>query len=197
MSDDALRAARRAAAGLDPATAAVRTDAEWDETRCEFRLPFFGSVASVTYPAFEVMVDEHPVPPHIAALIVYHLAQSDGSLSAGPWVSFAELPDASFYATAFRGYASAQIARHFATTEPEALAEAVQHVGGVPLIGLADRAWRIPALPRVPIALLWWDSDDEFEARAELLFDASASHHLTAEGCAILGSWLTSLLTRG
>ena len=149
----------------------------------------------MTYPGFDVSVDRHPVPPHIGALVVYHLSQSDGTLPTGTWVSFAELPDGSFYATAFRGYAGAQIARHFAT-QPSALTEAAARVDGVPLIGLADRAWRIPALPRVPLALLWWDADDEFDARAELLFDASASHHLTAEGCAILGSWLTSLLTR-
>jgi hypothetical protein len=61
---------------------------------------------------------------------------------------------------------------------------------------MADRAWRIPALPRVPVALLWWDGDDEFDPRADLLFDATASHHLTTDGCAVLGSWITGTISR-
>jgi hypothetical protein len=193
MADDALRVARQAAAGLDPIAAATRVGAAWDEARREFALPFFGSPTTVMYPEYEVTVGGRPVPPHIAALVVYHLAQSDGTPPAGTWISFADLPDGSFYVTAFRGYTGAAIARRFAAA-PDAVARAVARVKGTVLVGLADRAWRVPALPRLPIALLWWDADDEFEARAELLFDASAAHHINTEGCAILGSWLTSLL---
>ncbi|MDH4140767.1 MAG: DUF3786 domain-containing protein, partial [Coriobacteriia bacterium] len=154
---------------------------------------FLGSAVSVSYPALEVSVGKHPAPPHVAALLVYHLALSDGSIPSGTWVSFANLPDASFYVTAFRGYTGALISRHFGPRAAN-LGEAVERVGGEPLPKLADRAWRIPALPRVPVALLWWNADEEFDARAELLFDSTAAHHLTTDGCAVLGSWLTSLL---
>ncbi|MDP2183166.1 MAG: DUF3786 domain-containing protein [Actinomycetota bacterium] len=195
MGDDALKVAREKAAGLEPAAAAARIGAEWDAAGLAFRLPFFGTLASVAYPAFEVFLGEAPSPPHVAALLVYYLALSDGSTPSGTWISFADLPDASFYVTAFRGYTSAQIVRRFAP-QPEQLAAAAERLGAESLPGLADRAWRIPALPRVPVALLWWDADDEFGTRAELLFDSTASHHLTTDGCAILGSWLTSLLTR-
>ncbi|MDZ4063826.1 MAG: DUF3786 domain-containing protein [Coriobacteriia bacterium] len=195
MSGDALRVAREKAVGLVPAAAAARIGAVWDEGTSRFRLPFLSSRASVTHPAFEVSIGERPAPPHIAALILYHLALSDGARPTGTWISFADLPDASFYVTAFRGYTSAQIIRRFAP-DGERMDEAVERIGGKDLPGLADRAWLIPALPRVPVALLWWDADDEFDARAELLFDSTASHHLTTDGCAVLGSWLTSLLTR-
>ncbi len=196
MGDDALRAARDRAAGLDPAIVAARVGAEWDSESGVLRLPFFDSVATVTCPGYEVAVDGRPLPPHIAALVVYHLSHSDGTPPTDTWISFAALPDASFYATAFRGYTAERIARRFGE-QPQVLLEAVGRVGGEALEGVADRAWRIPALPRVPVALLWWDADDEFAARAELLFDESASHHLTTDGCAVLGSWLTSLLTSG
>ncbi len=195
MGDDALRVARERASGLEPAAAASRVGAGWDGSRHEFTLPFLGSVASVTYPGYEVLLCDEPSPPHIAALLVYHLAWSDGSMPGGRWISFAELPDASFYVSAFRGYTGAHIARHF-STRAATPGEAVARVGGERLPGLADEAWRISALPRVPVALLWWNADDEFEARAELLFNSTASHHLNTEGCAILGSWLTSLLVR-
>jgi hypothetical protein len=195
MGDDALRVAREQAASIDPEEAARRVDAEWDSARSQFSLPFLGSVASITYPGFEVSIGERPSPPHIAALLVYHLATSDGSAPSGVWISFAELPEASFYVTAFRGYTGARIARDFAPAAA-GLADAVDRVAGTDLPDLADRAWLIPALPRVPVALLWWDADDEFGARSELLFDSSAAGHFTTDGCAVLGSWLTSTLCR-
>jgi hypothetical protein len=111
-------------------------------------------------------------------------------------MSFAELPEASFYVTAFNGYTGAQIARIFGP-EGARLDAAAERIGATPLTGLADRAWNVPGLPRVPVALLWWDADDEFGARAQLLYDRTASAHLTTDGCAVLGSWLTSMLSRG
>ena len=195
-SDDALRAARRKAEGLDPAAAAARVGATWDVSGRVLTLPFFGSAVAMTYPGYEVTLNGKPMPPHIAALIVYHLALSDGSAPVGPWISFADLPGASFYVTAFRGYTGAEIARRYAGRTPE-LSAAVAGLGGVSMANLAESAWHVPALPRVPLALLWWDADEEFDARAEILFDATASRHLSTDGCAVLGSWLTSLLLRG
>ena len=195
MSADALRVAREKAAGLDPSAAASRIGAEWSEGDHSLTLPFLGKTASITHPAYEVTVAARPAPPHIAALLVYHLVLSDGSMPIGTWVSFADLPDASFYVTAFRGYTGTRIARHFASHVTR-LDSAIMSVGSEKLPGLADHAWLVPALPRVPMALLWWEADDEFEARAEILFDSTASHHLTTDGCAILGSWLTSMLIR-
>jgi hypothetical protein len=52
----------------------------------------------------------------------------------------------------------------------------------------------VPGLPRVPVAVLWWDADDEFPARAELLFDQTAPKHLPIDGSAVLGSWLVTRL---
>ena len=190
---DALAAARALAAGLDPAAAASRVDAEWDDVALEFRLPCFGRVATITYPACDVFLGEEAAPAHIAALIVYHLALSDGSLPTGTWISFADLPDGSFYVSAFRGYTGGPIIRRF-SPGGSGLSHAAARLGGAALPGLADRAWRIPALPRMPLALLWWDADEEFDARVELLFDSTAPRNLNTEGCAILGSWLTSLL---
>lgn len=181
------------AAELKPADAAERIGATWNSEASEFELSFLGSGASITYQDYNVTIAGRPSPPHIAALLVYHLALSDGSRPKDSLISFAELPDASFYVTAFRGYTGAKIVRHFAP-HPESLRGAVEQLGGTSVAGLGDRAWTIPALPRVPVTLLWWDADEEFEARAELLFDTTASRHLTTDGCAVLGSWLATML---
>jgi hypothetical protein len=40
---------------------------------------------------------------------------------------------------------------------------------------------QLPALPKVPVTLILWRADDEFPARADLLFDATARHHLPTD----------------
>jgi hypothetical protein len=154
---------------------------------------FLDGSIGLTWPDLELAAKAPALPDHVLALVLYYLARSDGTLPVGRLTSFAELPDGRFYVQAFRGYTGAVLARGFAE-KPEALERAAESLGGRPTTGLADRAWQFEALPRVPLTLLWWDGDDEFDARAEIMFDCTASHHLTTDGCAVLGSWLTSTL---
>lgn len=198
MSSDALAAARRLASGLDPADAARRAGADWQGTADagELRLRFLGAPVRLSFPGFEPAPGGPRLPDHVTALLVYHLAITDGAEPTGRTVSFADLPDGRFYAQAFRGYTSVAIARRFGPRTAD-LARAVESVDGTIVDAPADRAWRVPALPRVPLTLLWWEGDAEFEPRAELLYDETAPHHLTTDGCAVLGSWLTAMLSRG
>ena len=54
-----------------------------------------------------------------------------------------------------------------------------------------DVALAIPALPRVPLHLLFMDADDEFPAQCRILFERRAEAYLDMECLAILG-WLLS-----
>ncbi len=196
MGEDALDAARRRATGLVPARAAAACGVgyEGDDSRGVFAIPFLGTRVDIAYPEMDT-ASPGVLPPHIVALLVYHLAVSDGSLPTGRWISFAELPGGGFYVAAFRGYTANAIVRRF-DGKADSLEAALAAIGAQRLPGLADVAWCIPALPRLPLALLWWEGDDEFESRAELLFDETASRHLPTDGCAIVGSWLAATLAR-
>lgn len=197
MGAGALDAARKLAAGKDPAQAAAAVGGSWsrDAAGGVIALRFLGDEVRLSWPALVLAEDSPQLPEHVVALLVYHLARSDGTLPSGKAISFAELPDGSFYVTAFRGYTGGAIARRFGSG-PDALARAASALGGTVVDSASDAAWLVPALPRVPVTLQWWDGDDEFEPRAELLFDETASHHLTTDGCAVLGSWLTASLAR-
>lgn len=46
---------------------------------------------------------------------------------------------------------------------------------------LADAAFKIPALPKVPLYYLLWEGDEEFEPRISVLFDRSIESHLSAD----------------
>ena len=197
MSEDALRIAQEKAKGRDPFEIADSACIVYKGTSSEgvFEVPFLGTEVHISFPEFEVIPEGSQMPPHIAALLVYHLGMSDGTPAEGRWLSFAELPDGEFYVQAFRGYTAQVIVRRFAD-DVDGLEAAAFSLGAHEIPDMADRAWRVPLLPRIPVALLWWNGDDEFGPRADILFDSSASRHLPIDGCAILGSWLTAALGR-
>ena len=202
MSEDALKAARELAAGLDPLAAASRCGAEFegDSRSGRFSLRLLDDEVMISFPGFEFSPDCQ-LPPHIRALLVHHLAISDGSEPIGDWRAFADLPNGRFYARAFQGYAGDALVRRLAE-KAVGLPDAVTSLGGRALTREelptnADAAWVLPGLPEVPVAVLWWDSDDEFSARAELLFDKTAPNHLPTDGSAVLGSWLVGNLIAG
>lgn len=196
-----MQAARQLAAGLDPREAAERCGVEFavDETGSGgiFTIPFLGSSERISFPELE-FGDDSRLPPHVCALLVYYLARCTGSEPSGEWRSFADLPDGRIYAQAFQGYTGNALVRRTGGMADKLHAGVVSLGGRLlepdELATNADVAWVIPALPKVPVALVWWDSDDEFPARAELLFDATASKHLPIDGCAVTGSWLVNLL---
>jgi hypothetical protein len=203
VSDDALKAARLQAAGLEPGSACARSGATFapdadDADRGAFALQFLGETVPIRFPEFSFAADSR-LPAHVQALLVYYLARSDSSRPTGEWCSFADLPEGRFYAAAFQGYTGDALVRRLAE-KAEGLPDAIASLGGRALAPSelatnADAAWLVPALPRVPVALVWWDADDEFPARAELLFDRTARSHLPIDGCAVIGSWMTAMLT--
>ena len=61
--------------------------------------------------------------------------------------------------------------------------------GGVQL-NYGDASFRFFPFPRVPVVLLLWKKDDEFPARADLLFDSTCTIHLPPD---II--WSTAMLS--
>jgi hypothetical protein len=65
-------------------------------------------------------------------------------------------------------------------SDPTGFEDAAEFLGGEPL-DLADIAYRIPALPKVPLYYLFWKGDEEFEPRISVLFNRSVEKHLSAD----------------
>ena len=55
-----------------------------------------------------------------------------------------------------------------------------QHLNGIPL-SMADAAFSFAVTPRIPVAIHFWEKDDEFPAECKLLFDRSISEHLALD----------------
>jgi hypothetical protein len=117
----------------------------------------------------------------------YLLHAGNGELS-GDWVSYRDFPDGAFFHAAFSQIVEDKIAHDF-SGRLEALDAAVSVLAGQPLeAGLGgDRCIRFPTLPRAPLALVYYDQDEEFPASAKVLYDRNAPLFLDMECLAVLG----------
>jgi hypothetical protein len=59
---------------------------------------------------------------------------------------------------------------------------------------VGDAGYEFRVLPSVWLAVIYWAGDDEFPARAYVLFDAAAGNYLSTDGLAMLGSHLVNQL---
>ena len=184
-----LEAARAALADRDPAEAAAACGFDLAATPGGAAVSgaFIGRPFVLEVPALAATWsdDGTPVLPHIVALIVYHLAVADGARPSGEWTSYADLPNGSFYVSAWRGYTPDALVRHFGDRTDDLRAAAATVGFSEPALP-GDLALGFTLMPRIPVAVVYWRSDDEFPARADVLFDATACHQLPTDCCAIL-----------
>ncbi len=169
--------------------------AEWDEKRQRLELPFWDETYAVLWPDVTVVdASGQPAREITSLIILSYLQRADGTLLTGRWVSFRELPDGAFYHQAFNSYTGYPLARAIGNAV-ERLKRAATALGGQP-DPVGDVGFRFRALPRVWLAVAYWQGDEELPAQVRILFDAAAGHYLDAAGLAGIGAQLTGRLLR-
>jgi hypothetical protein len=184
---------------VDPQSLAARVGAEYHltaEDRGEFRLELWSRPVVVAFPSFAASDAEtnRPLDVMSQAVLVYYFHDSDGTPQSYRWIAFSELPDGHFYAQAFQGYTGLELLRAFGD-DVSAFEMALRNIGGERL-SFADVSYAFQVLPRLALLAACWLGDEDFPSSYRILFDASASHHLSTDGCAILGSMLTRKVIR-
>ena len=173
---------------------ALRSGSRYDHKENQIRIKLFDR--EIIVPCADLIAreagDSEILPVHLQALCLYYLITSDGTPLEGRWIAFAELPDGRFYNQAFQGYTGNELVAKFGTSI-EGFRQASKQICGEQ-IAYGDEGFVFQALPRVPVAAIYHLGDDEFPSTCKLLFDASASHYLPTDVCAILGSMLTRRL---
>jgi hypothetical protein len=192
----ALNRARAEWASAEPMLSAALAGCE--PTPAGIGVPFFGKSYLVTHPDGEVIVQARsagkPAHPSIAIVLLHYLTTADGTRPADRWVTFRELPNGLFYAQAFAGHAEGLLAEKFGMN-PDSFRRQAEALGGASL-DLAEASFRFQALPRLAVAALLWEGDDEFPGQARILFDANAGHYLPTEDLSGIGDWLAHHLAR-
>ncbi len=180
----------------DPRTIADFSGAEFlkhDQSRGELRLRFFERIYTLTWPELTIHDPKgQSCSNPTQTVLLQYLVLADRTPLAQQWVSLRELPDGAFYEQAFQGYSGNRVARTFKSDLKMFRALALK-LGGEPL-SLGDASFRFEALPKIPLAIVYWSGGDEFPSSAKVLFDASAGHYSHLEMLAHLGAMLCERL---
>ncbi len=161
----------------------------------QIQLTYWGQEVGVSWPELMVrkLSDGSECSVYDAGMLLYYLREADGTPIAERWIGYRELPGGSFYSQAFQGYSGDRLARAYGEN-PETYTKAAHILEGTALTGLPGLAFAFAPLPRIRLLAILYPGDEEFAARASVLFDAAASHYMTTDGLALLGAGLVGRL---
>jgi hypothetical protein len=163
----------------------------------EIHLTYWGMTVAITCSDLIArrLADGVECSVYDTGMLLYYLREADGTPMADHWVGYRELPGGNFYSQAFQGYTGERLARTYGE-RPEDYRQAAEKLDGVHLSALPGAAYAFLPLPRIRLASILYPGDEEFPARASVLFDAASSHYMTTDGLALLGSGLVGRLIK-
>lgn len=161
-----------------------------DEKERTAQIPFFQTLCRVS--PFGVADDRGRRPDYGTCLILlkYLLMCPPQVPCEKDWIAYRDFADSGqTQNVGLADYAAKTIAERY-SGNLERLKAAVNALGGrSPEIDYPyDLAAVLPALPRIPILFLFNDADEQFPARASILYQRRASHFLDAE-CRVMVDW--------
>ncbi len=160
-----------------------------DDNIC--RVPFLDRVYNVSFPDFEFR-DEYEenkeIPIQEQVLILHYMMGKSTVKLTGNWISYREIPGASFYFSAFVKRAINPLKKVFGRNISGFIKAAERLKGKV--IDPGDAGFEFNVLPKAPLQLIIWEGDEEFAAEANILFDENIEELLSPEDVA----WLAGML---
>lgn len=193
--DDYVNAKKLAAEALSKESAEVvsrRSGFELMGEKNILRVPFLDRVYLVYFPDMDFMredsEDDKEIPLQEQVLILHYML-GKGKLSlSGQWVSYREIPGASFYYSAFIKRAVNPLKNVFGSNV-SGFKKVADLLDGKP-VEPGDAAFEFQVFPKVPIQLIIWEGDEEFPAEANILFNAGIESILSPEDIA----WLAGMV---
>ena len=166
----------------NPKTVCKRAACQFnDDTKC-YTITVWGHQYEI-YPEQKKIVRQESNSPnphsYFDLFIISYLLKPEEIRVAGEWISekdFAGGP------TFFRGpheIPTSLISGRFAGNV-EGFKEYCQTLSGTS-IEMADGAYIFNITPCIPVAVLFWDGDDEFPAETKILYDRSLTDHFTLD----------------
>lgn len=126
-------------------------------------------------------VNEHDASPGFNAVLVsvHYLLRALDIPMACEYVTGKELTDGDFFFKGPHALPDWKVQKHFAH-DASGFLEKGKAIGGIQ-VEFGDAALEFLVLPRIRIAYILWVADEEFPARAQILFDANADKHFALD----------------
>jgi len=149
-------------------------------------LEYLNQSYQIVFPDIDIsLIDsEEEVPIRDRILILHYFTQAKGTPITNKVITFRELPEGANYFPTFSKRAIKPLLDHFGR-EPERLIDAAEKLGSHKA-DYGDVAVTINAFNYVPITLVLWRGDEEFNPEGNILFDSTISDYLPTEDINIL-----------
>lgn len=161
-----------------------------DHTTNSVTIPFFNRLYRVSPSGVADDREQSPDYGISVVLMKYVLMCPRYTPSARDWITFREFSDSGQSSDeGLSVYSTQTLAKRYSGKLSQ-LKSAVHTLGGQPPEAdyPYDLAAVLPALPHLPVLLLFNDADAQFPAQASLLYERRAEHFLDAE-CRIMIDW--------
>jgi hypothetical protein len=157
----------------------------------QFRVPFLNRAYRIDFPelTFEDEADsQKEVPIQEQILILHYMLSAAPSPLTSNWISYREIPGASFYYSSFVRRAIDPLKKVFGQNIDNLLHAGV--IMGGKTIDTGDAGYEFRLFPNIPVRLILWAGDEEFPAEANMVFDENIGSMLSPEDIA----WLAGML---
>jgi hypothetical protein len=192
QSQDPLAEPSRAIRAHNPEELAERVGILYKEG--EFQLKMMRWEIGISYPELEFKAPKFLDTYVIKVLALIYIAKAMAQPLANHWVPYRELKDGLFYTKTFSETVEDRLCRRFCE-DIESLQLACEALGGRE-VDQGDLGMVLKTFPRLPLLIIVWQGDEEFEPNARILFDASATSYFNAFELRMLCGEITSRLIR-
>jgi hypothetical protein len=157
----------------------------------QFRVPFLNRVYRIGFPelTFEDEADsQKEVPIQEQILILHYMLSPAPTQLTDNWLSYREIPGASFYYSSFVRRAIDPLKKVFGQNIDGFLRAGDLLAGRI--IDTGDAGYEFRLFPNILVRLILWAGDEEFPAEANMVFDENIGSMLSPEDIA----WLAGML---
>ncbi|MEW6259381.1 MAG: DUF3786 domain-containing protein [Thermodesulfobacteriota bacterium] len=190
--DDYIEAKRLAVEALKdiPVDRLAETSGFLYEEPNVLRVSFLTRSYEVSLPDFQFLDKENPQPVPIQeeVLILHYLMGKPPLSVSNKWVTYREIPGATFYFSAFLKRAVDPLKKTFGSNA-DLLIRASEQLGAE-RIEAGDAGFQYRVFPKVPMQWVLYLGDEEFPSEAGILFDLSIGSILSPEDIA----WMAGMV---
>ena len=154
-------------------------------------VPFLDRMFRIEWPSFEFKDTEdesREVPIQEQVLILHYLKADVFPSPTGKWVSYREIPGATFYYSAFLGRAVNPLKKVFGH-DMEGFGKAAEKLQGKKR-DTGDVAYEFKPFPKIPLMMILWKGDEDFQPEANIVFDETVGRILSPEDIA----WMAGMV---
>lgn len=166
----------------NPEDVCRRSLCKYDDVKKLYILPVWGDEYAIYPHEFKIdRISKNVQSPHeyFYLFIIYYLLKSKEIEISKEWISEKDIPGGT---TFFRGpheIPTHLIYRQYSNDIKE-FRKRCEKLHGIPL-DIADAAYSFKITSHIPVAVLYWEGDDEFPPEAKILYDKTITEHLASD----------------